>query len=340
MIYFMIVKFQLMCVGSFCISTYHCCGYDTNSRLQSQQKSPSKRYFDAKQQSRFYCPLITQIAMLGVLSVILLSSCVPPLGEIGQTSVTQTAEFNKVVNISVQQTELPSSTVEPTLTSIPTSTPIPTSSPIPTSTHTPTQTHTKTSTSTYTPTPTATEEIISFPFNIDSGNNWRYVSDRVMGGVSDGQVFLEQDGNVIYARLTGNVSTRNRGGFIQLSSSSSSTYVPLMIQSIRNSEKNGKELQGVRLNVRGNGEIYYIFIRTNETRSFSDYYQASFVADADWEMIDLPFDEFVRNVTNIAGSDTVSDSKLAAKNIRSFGIMAYGRDFLADLSVSTVDFYY
>ena len=336
----MIVKFQLMCVGSFCISRYHCCGYDTNSRLQSQQKSPSKRHFDAKQQSRFYCPLITQIAMLGVLSVILLSSCVPPLEEIGQTSVTQTAEFNKVVNISVQQTELPSSTVEPTLTSIPTSTPIPTSSPIPTSTHTPTQTHTKTSTSTYTPTPTATEEIISFPFNIDSGNNWRYVSDRVMGGVSDGQVFLEQDGEVIYARLTGNVSTRNRGGFIQLSSSSSSTYVPLMIQSIRNSEKNGKELQGVRLNVRGNGEIYYIFIRTNETRSFSDYYQASFVADADWEMIDLPFDEFVRNVTNIAGSDTVSDSKLAAKNIRSFGIMAYGRDFLADLSVSTVDFYY
>ena len=156
-----------------------------------------------------------------------------------------------------------------------------------------------------------------------------------MGGVSDGEVFLEQDGDVIYARLTGNVSTRNNGGFIQLSSSSSSTYVPLMIQSVRNSEKNRKELQGVRLNVRGNGEIYYIFIRTNETRSFSDYYQASFVADADWEMIDLPFDQFVRK-----RSDTVIDSKLEAKNIRSFGIMAYGRDFIADLSVSTVDFYY
>ena len=64
------------------------------------------------------------------------------------------------------------------------------------------------------------------------------------------------------------------------------------------------------------------------------------MADADWEMIDLPFDEFVRNGTNIAGSDTVSDSKLAAKDIRSFGIVAYGRDFLADLSVSKVDFYY
>ena len=186
----------------------------------------------------------------------------------------------------------------------------------------------------------AAEEEIIIPFTPDSAKYWQFISDRVMGGVSDGQVFLEQDGEVIYARLTGNVSTRNRGGFIQLNSSTSSTYDPLMIQSVRNSEKNDKELQGVRLNVRGNGEIYYIFIRTNETRSFSDYYQASFVADADWEMIDLPFDEFVRNGTNIAGSDTVSDSKLAAKDIRSFGIVAYGRDFLADLSVSKVDFYY
>ena len=274
------------------------------------------------------------------LVVVLLSSCGPAREETAQTLFTQTEEFIEEVNIKVPKTESAKSTVEPTLTSIPTSTAVPTSSPVPTTTYTSTQTHTRTSTATYTPTPTATQEVISFPFNIDSGNNWRYVSDRVMGGVSDGQVFLEQDGEVIYARLTGNVSTRNRGGFIQLNSSTSSTYDPLMIQSVRNSEKNDKELQGVRLNVRGNGEIYYIFIRTNETRSFSDYYQASFVADADWEMIDLPFDEFVRNGTNIAGSDTVSDSKLAAKDIRSFGIVAYGRDFLADLSVSKVDFYY
>ena len=274
------------------------------------------------------------------LVVVLLSSCGPAREETAQTLFTQTEEFIEAANINIPKTESAKSTVEPTLTSIPTSTAVPTSSPVPTTTYTSTQTHTRTSTATYTPTPTATQEVISFPFNIESGNNWRYVSDRVMGGVSDGQVFLEQDGDVIYARLTGNVSTRNRGGFIQLNSSTSSTYDPLMIQSVRNSEKNDKELQGVRLNVRGNGEIYYIFIRTNETRSFSDYYQASFVADADWEMIDLSFDEFVRNGTNIAGSDTVSDSKLAAKDIRSFGIVAYGRDFLADLSVSTVDFYY
>ena len=93
-------------------------------------------------------------------------------------------------------------------------------------------------------------EDLSFPFNADSGRYWQYVSDRVMGGVSDGKVILEQDGEMYYVRLTGNVSTRNNGGFIQLRTGIS----------FANSEKDGKNLQGVRLNVRGNGETYDIHI--------------------------------------------------------------------------------
>ena len=95
---------------------------------------------------------------------------------------------------------------------------------------------------------TAKEEDLSFPFTPNSGLYWQYISDRTMGGVSNGQVTLEQDGEVSFAKLTGNVSTRNNGGFIQLRSGIS----------FANSEKGGKALQGVRLNVRGNGEIYHI----------------------------------------------------------------------------------
>jgi hypothetical protein len=47
------------------------------------------------------------------------------------------------------------------------------------------------------------EEDLAFPFNIDSGKYWQYISDQVMGGVSDGKVTLEQDGEMYYARLTG-----------------------------------------------------------------------------------------------------------------------------------------
>ena len=168
----------------------------------------------------------------------------------------------------------------------------------------------------------ANEEDLTFPFNADSGKYWQYVSDQVMGGVSDGQVTLEQDGEIYYARLTGNVSTKNNGGFIQLRSG----------VSFSNSEKDGKNLRGVRLNVRGNGETYYIHIRTNDSWSPSDYYSTTFIADSEWKMIDLPFNKFERRWSN--------DSSLDAKKIRSFGIVAYGRDYISDVSVSTIEFYY
>ena len=165
-------------------------------------------------------------------------------------------------------------------------------------------------------------EDLSFPFNADSGKYWQYVSDRVMGGVSDGKVILEQDGEMYYVRLTGNVSTRNNGGFIQLRSGIS--FV--------NSEKDGKNLQGVRLNVRGNGENYDIHIITNDRAYYGDYYSATFQANSDWKMIDLPFNTFERKRYNTL--------KLDAKNIRSFSITAYGRNFTSDVSVSTIEFYY
>ena len=169
----------------------------------------------------------------------------------------------------------------------------------------------------------ANEENLTFPFTADSGNYWQYVSDRVMGGVSDGQVTLEQDGEMYFARLTGNVSTKNNGGFIQVRAN----------VSFANSEKDGNNLQGVRLNVRGNGETYYIHIRTNDSWSPSDYYFATFKTDSDWQMINLPFDNFQRR----RGSN---EKTLDAKNITSFGIVAYGRDYTSDVSISTIEFYY
>ena len=168
----------------------------------------------------------------------------------------------------------------------------------------------------------ANDEVLSYPFNADSGRYWQYVSDRVMGGVSDGKVNIEQDGEMYYARLTGNVSTANNGGFIQLRAS----------VSFANSEKDGKNLKGVRLNVRGNSETYYIHIRTNESWSPSDYYATTFKADENWQTIDLPFNKFERRWSK--------NSTLDPKKIRSFGIVAYGKNYLSDVSVSTIEFYY
>ena len=166
----------------------------------------------------------------------------------------------------------------------------------------------------------ASEEI-HLTFSKENAKYWQYISDRTMGGVSKGQAFLDQEGEVIFARLTGNVSTDNNGGFIQLRSTLS--FVNLY--------NDKKILKGVRLKTRGNGETYHIFIRTSKTRSYSDFYYATFIADEEWEIVDLPFTKFKHRFSN---------SVLDGNDIQTFGIVAYGRDFISDVSVSNIIFYY
>ena len=51
-------------------------------------------------------------------------------------------------------------------------------------------------------------------FTIQS-QQWNFITDQVMGGVSTGKFRVEKvDGTMCY-RMTGDVSTKNNGGFIQ-----------------------------------------------------------------------------------------------------------------------------
>ena len=166
----------------------------------------------------------------------------------------------------------------------------------------------------------AVENNKKFTFNEDSAKYWQYISDRTMGGVSDGQAFLDQDEGIIFARLTGSVSTDNNGGFIQLRTT----------LSFNNLDKEQGKLKGVRLNVRGNGETYHIFIRTSMDRSYRDYYSATFIAGDKWQIIDLPFVQFKHRYSN---------QILDGNDIRTFAIVAYGREFVSDISISKIIFY-
>ena len=165
------------------------------------------------------------------------------------------------------------------------------------------------------------EEQIQISFSKESTKYWQYISDRTMGGISDGQAVIEQDEDIFFVRLTGNVSTKNNGGFIQLRSTFSFTNLNI----------ENKKIKGVRLNVRGNGETYHIFIRTNETKSYRDYYSATFIANNKWKIVELPFTKFKHRFSNKA---------LEGNNIRTFGIVAYGRDFISDVSISKIILYY
>ena len=161
---------------------------------------------------------------------------------------------------------------------------------------------------------------ISIPFTEENARYWQYISDQTMGGVSDGQAILDKDGDMIFARLTGNVSTANNGGFIQIRTNCS--FVDLI--------NTNKDLKGVLLNTKGNGETYHIFIRTSEDRSYRDFYSATFTTNDNWEIVDLPFSKFKHRYSN---------RSLDGNDIRTFGIVAYGRNFYSDVSVSEISFY-
>ena len=160
---------------------------------------------------------------------------------------------------------------------------------------------------------------------------WKYLSDQVMGGVSEGDTTLLQDGDLFYLRLTGDVSTRNNGGFVQFRSKVSLFNKPEMFQLIHKAEKEGKGLEGVRLNVRGNGETYHVMIRTYFTWSPSDYYYHTFETGPNWQQVDLPFEKFK--------SSKYRERGLEVDQIRDFAVVAYGRDFQSDVSVSEISFY-
>ena len=91
---------------------------------------------------------------------------------------------------------------------------------------------------------------------------WNFVADSVMGGVSSGEVLLGSDGSETFASMIGNVSTENNGGFIQFRSNLD--------------ERLDKEVKGVYLKVKGNGEKYYIHLRTRGTMLPWQYYQSAF----------------------------------------------------------------
>ena len=114
------------------------------------------------------------------------------------------------------------------------------------------------------------QDSLNFPIEPHMVKEWKYQSDQVMGGVSEGGTSLMQDGDMFYLKLTGDVSTKNNGGFVQFRSKVSLFNKPEMFQLIHQANKEGKGLEGVRLNVRGNGETYHVMIRTYFTWSPSD----------------------------------------------------------------------
>ena len=166
-------------------------------------------------------------------------------------------------------------------------------------------------------------EPMTFRMTPDMDAYWRFVTDGVMGGVSRGGLRFERDADgTDFARMTGTVSTANNGGFIQFRAD---VDLAALVDG-------GADPTGLRLRARGNGETYYVHLRTLANRRPWHYFAATFPTAADWREVDLPFAGFRHSDGLTAAPPTVRD-------IISIGIVAYGRDHVADLSVAEMTIY-
>lgn len=147
---------------------------------------------------------------------------------------------------------------------------------------------------------------------------WQFFADGVMGGKSSGKLEFWRDGEISFARMIGNVTTKNNGGFIQFRAKIAGSL--------------DKKMKGLKIVARGNNQKYFIHLRTSGTLLPWQYYSQSFDAKTNWTKLALPFSSF-------KASGSFMRKKLNPSTIRSLGIVAYGREHQAEIEVSEVIFY-
>ena len=150
---------------------------------------------------------------------------------------------------------------------------------------------------------------------------WQFYTDQVMGGVSEGSASVRLGSEGPYVSVEGSVSTANNGGFIQIR---------------RNVSKPSKDAKGIILKVRGNGEKYYIHVKTSKTiflpQQYRFYYQASFPTTKNWSEVKIPFSTFKRSNSQIT-------KNFKGENLKTIGLLAYGRNHIALFEVKYLSFY-
>ncbi len=151
------------------------------------------------------------------------------------------------------------------------------------------------------------------------GNSWQFFTDGVMGGFSSGKAKIEKvDGKKCY-RMTGNVTTENNGGFIQMR-----VKIKPQIPSFN--------YTGIYIEAYGNNLKYALHIRTSYTKLPWQYYSSKFIAKNKWEKIELPFNNFGQ-------SNFYQPKNFHYSKIRTVGIVAGFDNFKADIAVCEIGFY-
>ena len=150
-------------------------------------------------------------------------------------------------------------------------------------------------------------------FKSSPENRWQFFTDQVMGGRSIGKLDFLSEENISFARMTGDVTTENNGGFIQFRAQLGYKLMD--------------SFEGIKLQVRGNNQDYFIHIRTKGSVLPWQYYGKKFFASSKWSEVELKFSEFQK-------SSSFMRKNFKPSSIRTIAIVAYGRDHKAEIEVS------
>ena len=151
------------------------------------------------------------------------------------------------------------------------------------------------------------------------GTEWRLFTDTVMGGVSTGNIAVDNHNGKNCLRMRGNVSTENNGGFAQMALSLSEKGI-----------FDASDYAGLEFEVSGNNEGYNLHLRTDGLWFPWQSYRASFNATPDWQTVRIPFSELEAYKT----SQNFRPDKLAR-----IGLLGIGRNFQADICLASIRFY-
>jgi hypothetical protein len=151
------------------------------------------------------------------------------------------------------------------------------------------------------------------------GTSWRLVSDRVMGGVSEGTMVRNAIAGRSALCLRGAVSLENNGGFLQLA-----------LDLHPSGLLDATTYEGIELMVRGNGEQYSLHLKTGDIRLPWQSYRQRFETTSDWRFLRLPFADFEAHRI---------DKSLDTSRLRRLGLVAIGRPMAVDLCVAELRFY-
>ncbi|MFT4849717.1 MAG: NADH dehydrogenase [ubiquinone] 1 alpha subcomplex assembly factor 1 [Sediminicola sp.] len=104
-------------------------------------------------------------------------------------------------------------------------------------------------------------------------SDWYVVDDGVMGGLSRGELTINDSGNCLFK---GYVTTENNGGFSSIRYGFDKMAV--------------SEFKHIVLKIKGDGKSYQFRIKDNSRQRYS--YIATFNTSGDWETIKIPFGTF------------------------------------------------